>query len=360
MRISSIAASVAGVVLPAKPNRFLGDLDVSFGPARRGYALGLGALVVAAGAFAATRIGRGAFDGAVSSLAEARPGWLVLAGAGFAAALLSSAAAWRAGLGACGGCAGYGQVSARYAVGSLVNSVAPAHVGGAVRLGLMSQTLPGEDRLWRAGGIGGVVAAARTLALAALIVAAAVWGGIPLWPAPILIVVVLLAVGLGTRASHRVSGRLGSLLEVLGTLHSSPGHVARLVAWVLLSFGWRILAAAAIVVSLGVPNPVFVALVLLAAFALAGLLPLTPGNFGAGAGAATLALHGTGVGVGTSLATGVAFQAVETFAGVTLGLAGATLLASPGSAVRRWSLAAAGVGVVLAGTALGVATVELV
>ena len=84
--------------------------------------------------------------------------------------------------------------------------------------------------------------------------------------------------------------------------------------------------------ALGVPHPIWVAVVLLAAMALAGLLPLTPGNFGAGAGAATLALHGTGVGLGVSLALGVAFQAVETFAGVTLGLAGAAVLAAPGTA----------------------------
>lgn len=338
----------------------LGELDLAFGCIRRRYAVGLAALIAGGVALAATRIGRGAFDGAIASLSHARPGWLVLAAGAFGASLLGSAAAWRAGLGACGGCAGYGQVSARYAIGSLVNAFAPAHLGGAVRLGLMSQTLNGEDRVWRAGGIGGVVGVARTLALAVLVVSAAAWGRIPLWPAPILVLVVLAAIGLGVTFSHRASGRMRSGLEVFRTFRTSPRRIARVFAWIFLASAWRVAAAAAVVVAMGVGRPFYVALVLLTAFALSGLIPLTPGNFGAGAGVATLALHGTGVGVGTSLATGVAFQAVETFAGVTLGLAGATLLAPSGSRVRRWSVAAAGIAVILAAGALGVVTVELV
>ena len=338
----------------------LGELDLASGWARRRYALGLGALVLAGVALAATRIGRGAFDGAIASLADARPGWLVLAAVAFGAGLLCSAAAWRAGLGACGGGAGYGDVSARYAVGSLVNAVAPAHLGGAVRLGLMSQTLTGEDRVWRAGGIGGVVAAARTLALALLVLAAAAWGRIPLWPAPVLILVVAALVAVGVRLSHRTSGRVGSLLEVFRSFRSCPWRITRVFAWIFVALGWRVAAGTAVVVAMGVGRPLFVALVLLAAFALSGLLPLTPGNFGAGAGMATLALHGAGVAVGPSLATGVAFQAVETFAGVALGIAGATMLAPPDSRVRRWTFAAAGVGVIFVAGVLGVVTVDLV
>jgi hypothetical protein len=103
-----------------------------------------------------------------------------------------------------------------------------------------------------------------------------------------------------------------------------------------------------------------VAIVLVAAMSLAGLLPMTPGNLGAGAGAATLALHGTGVGIGASLAVGVAFQAVETFAGLTLGLGGVAVLAAPGTPARKWSLAAAGAGAVLVAAAVGFTSVDLV
>jgi hypothetical protein len=92
--------------------------------------------------------------------------------------------------------------------------------------------------------------------------------------------------------------------------------------------------------------------------ALAGVLPLTPGNFGAGAGAATLALHGTGVGLGVALALGVAFQAVETFVGMMLGLGGAAVLAAPGTRTRRWSMVAVATAAMLVATALGVATID--
>jgi len=260
-----------------------------------------------------TRLGRGTLSSAVADLGRAQPGWLVAAASFFAIGLLASAAGWRVGLRACGGSACLTQISARYTIGSLVNSLAPAHLGGAVRLGLLSRTLPGDDRLWRAGGIAASVAAARTLVLAALIVPAATVGRIPLWPAPLL----------------------------------ALGVVVVLVA-----------AAVAIAMALGVAHPIWVAVVLLAAMALAGLLPLTPGNFGAGAGAATLALHGTGVGLGAALALGFAFQAVETFVGVTLGLGGAAIVAAPGTPARRWSMAAAGVGAVLVATALGVASID--
>lgn len=325
---------------------------------RKAYALGCGLLLTAGIGVGVTRFGRGTLTSAVGDLLRAQPGWLLAAIVGFATALLASAAAWRVGLRACGGNAGSTETSARYAVGSLVNAIAPAHLGGAVRLGLLSRTLDGEDRLWRAGGVGSAVAAARTLVLAGLLVPAAAIGNVPLWPAPIFVLVVAGLVFAGVRLSGRTQGRLANFLQILRGVARSPRDGAALVGWVACSCVARIAAAIAIAMALGVHRPVLVAVVLLAAMALSGMLPLTPGNFGAGAGAATLALHGTGVGLGASLALGVAFQAVETFAGVTLGLAGAAVLAAPGTRVRRWSFAAAGVSLVLVAGVLGVASVD--
>jgi uncharacterized membrane protein YbhN (UPF0104 family) len=326
----------------------------------RAYAVGFAALVVAGLALGATRIGRGTVGNALDSLGQAQPGWLALAALFFGLGLLCSAAAWREGLATCGARTGFTDISARYAVGSLVNALAPAHLGGAVRIGLLAQTLDGRDRLWRAGGVGSVVAAARTLVLASLIVVAALWSKIPLWPAPIMAAVAIGGVLVCLRLGGRVAGRLGSLLQVFGAFASSPRKALGLTGWIGLAFLARLSAAAAIAVALAVPRPLWVAVVLVATMALAGVLPLTPGNFGAGAGAATLALHGSGVGLGTSLATGVAFQAVETFAGATLGLAGAATLASPTSPIRRWSIAMAGAGCVLIAAALGIMTSDLV
>lgn len=326
----------------------------------RGYAVAVALLVAGGIALAATQIGRGAFDSALASLTDARPGWLIVAAGAFAVGLFCSAAAWSRGLRACGSEAGYPDVCARYAVGSLVNAVAPASLGGVVRLGLLSQTLQGEERVWRAGGIGGAVAAARALSLSALVVAAAAWAQVPLWPAPVLAAVVLSLVFLCMRLSRRVSGHVRSLLQVFCSFRVSYRAGATLFGWVVLAAVARIGAAAAMAVSLGVQRPIFVALVLVTAVSLAGVLPLTPGNFGTGAGAVALALHGTGVPVGPALAVGVAFQAVETFTGMTLGLAGVASLASPASRVRRLSLAAALVGAVAVSVGLGVISTDLV
>ena len=318
--------------------------------------LALGVLAASAAILVATHFGGGSVTNALAVLRQVRPGWLLLAGLGFGSSLLCSAAAWGAGLRACGGKADYTDVASRYAVGSLVNSATPAHVGGAVRVALLSRTLPGRDPLLRACGVGTAIGAARAVGLGLLIFAAAAVGHVPLWPAPILIAVVAVAVAVGIRLSTRVAGRFSAVLQAF----RSPRHAFELSRWVGYSYLFRAAGGVAIVASLGVSSPITVALVLLSAIALADLLPLTPGNFGAGAGAATIALHGAGVGVADALALGVTFQGVETCVSLLLGLTGSAMLAAPGTRLRRWSFATVAVaGLALAAT-VGVVSVDLV
>jgi uncharacterized membrane protein YbhN (UPF0104 family) len=323
---------------------------------RRSSAYGLAFLGAAALAAAALTIGRTTVEQALTALGGVQPGWLLLAGLGFGTSLICSAMAWHTGLRACGAEATTGDVAARYAVGSLVNSAAPAHIGGAVRIGLLSRTLTGSDGLLRTCGVGAAVAAARALALAGLVLAAAAVGRIPLWPVPIVVAVVVAAFVLGTRWSKRAAGHVAAALEIF----RCPRTGLELSRWIAWSFAARLAAAIAIVVALGIPHAVTVSLVLLAAIALAGMLPLTPGNIGAGAGAATLALHGTGLGAGTALALGMTFQAVETCTAILLGMCGCAVLAAPGTRMRRWSLAAVALGAVAVAATVGVASVDLV
>ena len=329
---------------------------------RRAHLAILGLVLALGGAAAYVATGSGGEDlvGAMHVLRDARPGWVLLAAVLCGGALLASAAAWNVGLRACGGRAPYQDAAARYAVGSLVNAVAPAHLGGAVRVGLMSQTLRGPDPLWRAGGVGAAVGVARGVSLALLVFAAAALGRIPVWPAPALAVAVAAAFLLGSRASRRCDGRLGSLLCVFGQLGRREGGGLRLLGWIFCSAAARIAAAGAAAAALGIGRPLWVGVVLLGAVALAGLLPLTPGNLGAGAGAATIALHGVGVDVGAALALGLGFQAIETCASVTLGLLGTATLAAPGTPARRLALAGGlAAAAVVAGT-LGIAAVDIV
>jgi uncharacterized membrane protein YbhN (UPF0104 family) len=318
----------------------------------------LGLVVLAAGlaALAFTQAGRGSFTQALTALEGADRHWLLLAGLGFGGALLTSAAAWQAGLRTCGGRSSFVDVASRYAIGSLVNSAAPAHVGGALRVGLLSRTLSGGDPLLRACGVGTVVAVARAFGLAALVFAAAAAGRVPLWPALVLLAVVVLALALCMRLSPRVAGHVGSVLQAF----SSPRGARDVFAWIACSFALRLAATVAVVAAFGFPRPVSVAVVMLAALALAGVLPLTPGNLGAGAGAAALALHGTGVGGGSALALGMAFQALETCTSITLGLAGIAVVSAPGTRMRRWSVVLAGAAAVAIATTVGFASVDLV
>jgi uncharacterized membrane protein YbhN (UPF0104 family) len=318
----------------------------------------LGFAVLAAGLFVlgSTQFGRGSVDQAMASLEGAHAGWLLVAGAGFAGGLLCSAAAWRAGLRACGGEAGFTDVAARYAIGSLVNSAAPAHIGGAVRIGLLSRTLCGSDPVWRACGVATTITVARAFGLAALVFAAAAVGRLPLWPAPLLLLVVAVALAVCMRLSTRVAGKIGAVLQAF----RSPRAALDVFSWVTCAWAVRVAATVAVVAALEIPRALPVAIVLVAAVALAGVLPLTPGNIGAGAGAATLALHGTGVSVGTALALGIALQAVETCTAIALGVSGAAFISAPGTRIRRWSLVMVSVMAVGLAATVGVATVDLV
>jgi hypothetical protein len=204
--------------------------------------------------------------------------------------------------------------------------------------------------------VGAAVGAARAVALVALVVLAAPLGRVPVWPAPIVLAVVVGAVALAVRLTPRAAGRVAAVLEIF----RRPRTGFELGRWVAYSFAARLAATIAIVGSFGIPHALTVSVVLLAAIALAALLPLTPGNFGAGAGAATLALHGTGVHAGVALALGMTFQAVETCTAILLGLSGSAILAAPGTRLRRWSLAAVAVGAIAVAATVGVASVDFV
>jgi hypothetical protein len=96
----------------------------------------------------------------------------------------------------------------------------------------------------------------------------------------------------------------------------------------------------AITSSLGVPWSLGTGLIITAALDLATTIPLTPGNVGIASGAVALALQAKGVPLAPAVASGLAFHAVETAAGLALGIAGALALArfpSPTMPMGDWS-----------------------
>jgi uncharacterized membrane protein YbhN (UPF0104 family) len=301
--------------------------------------------------------------GALGRLENAHRGWLWFAGTAFVATLVANGCAWRAALALAGGDISRGQAVARYGIGSLVNSAAPARLGDAVRIALFSRALPSRDRLWRAGGVFTAIGAARALCLGGLVVYASASGVLPRWPVAVLAALVVLAVAASVR-SRRSFARthVSHLLDAFRGLGRSPAQGARVVAWIAVATGCRIAGVAAVAAALGVRAPVAAAVLLVPALDLAGLLPLTPGNLGISSGAVAMALQSHGIGLTTALSASMGIHALETAASIGVGLSGALYIAQDGSpSVRRWAVRAAGATACLAFAGLvGVAVLDLV
>jgi hypothetical protein len=263
---------------------------------RRILLLGVGGLVAVLAVAFSPQLLQDEVAAAVVGLEEANPAWLWLAALAFLGALVCSASAWRAAT----GLDDRADAIARYGVGSLVNSLVPAHAGDAVRVALFARAAQ-DKRLLTAGKAVVGVGAARLLITGVLLLAT-------LFP---WVLLALLAVPL-------------------------LGRVAR---WVAAATAARLLAAAAIAAALGLPSPLLAALLILPAIDIAGLLPLTPGNIGLKSGAIALALQAHGVDGTTALSTGIALHAVETVVGLAFGSASVLYLAQV--PVPRWAVAGA-------------------
>jgi uncharacterized membrane protein YbhN (UPF0104 family) len=295
---------------------------------------------------------------AVESISGASPLWLWTAAAGFLAALLASASAWRVAAGACGACLSSGDATARYAVGSLVNSVTPAKIGDAVRVALFARAIGGPDQLLTAGGVFAAMGAARCLVLAALVVATSASGALPLWPVFVLCAVVAGLALLAYVERNDRRHRFASFFSALAALERSPRAAAVVLGWSAASSLAKVAAAAAICMALGVPHPMLAALVIVPALDLASILPLTPGNLGVASGAVAIALQARGIGMTDALAAGIALHGVETLVGLSTGAAGALYLARGGSG---WALRVATAGAsLLIATAFGATVFDFV
>ncbi len=263
---------------------------------------------------------------AVRGLGSARPIWLWSAGFAFLGTLLATSSAWRSTLALCGGHLSRSDAAARYGVGSFVNGLSPARIGEAVRVALFTRTLEGADRGWRMAGAFGVITAMRSFVFALVVIAAAAAGALPLWPVLLLAGLVVAAAVAAFVARDRVPRtHVAHILDAFRALGRSPLAAARIAGWLAFSTSVRFFGAASIAAALGVHRPLTGALIIVPTLDLAGLIPLS-GNLGITSGAVALALQQHGVGLPRALATGIAFHAVETGAGIAFGAAGALLL----------------------------------
>lgn len=220
---------------------------------------------------------------------------LALAGLLFAAAPIGCGLVWQHAIGRAGGRLGGIDACARYGVGSLVNSFAPAHLGDVARTALLFEALPpgGRRRIVRCFG---AIEAVRIATLGGLVLAAT----LPLEVTPLALV---------------------PLAAILGI--SRPAF--RLALLALVSPLVKVAAVATVLAALDAPAPVLAAVAVVPALELAALVPLTPGNVGVASAAAAVALHARGLASAEAVQAGIVLHALETGAGIVFGTASALL-----------------------------------
>jgi uncharacterized membrane protein YbhN (UPF0104 family) len=233
----------------------------------------------------------------------------------------------------------------------MVNSFAPAKLGDAVKIALCSRAIEGPDRLWTTGGVYAGLAAARSLALAGLVVVGFVAGAMPLWPVFALCGAVAAVAAAATLSGRfRSHPRIAHVLGALAALERSPRAMATVLGWTIAMVLSRLGATIAVAAALGLPHPVLAALLILPALDVAAAFPITPGAVGVGSGAIAVALASRGIGMSQALAVGFAIQGLETFVSIAAGSLGALYLVRNNAGVRRWTfrVATAGATAVLA------------
>jgi uncharacterized membrane protein YbhN (UPF0104 family) len=264
---------------------------------------------------------------AFGRLDDARPEWLWLAALLVVVTFVTWAQAWRSVIRSCGGKLGRGDAVARYAIGSAVNTLAPARLGDVVRIALFSRTLEHPERTWTGAGAYTTIGAARSLWIALLVLGAFAWGALPLWPVAVCAVSVGLAVVAAAIVRRRnPHSRLAHFFDAYRELGRHPRQALPLLGWTALATAARVGVVAAIVSSLGVHHSLGAALLIIPALDVASLLPLTPGNVGLASGAVVVALQGYGTGTMTALTISLGLHAVEGVAGVICGGVGALAL----------------------------------
>ncbi len=277
----------------------------------------------------------------VAGLSEASAGWLWLAAGAFAASLVTSACGWQSALARCGGTTSRADASARYCTGSIVNALAPARIGTAVRFALMSRVLHNDGRLWTVGGIAGSLSAVRAVWLALVLALASASGVLPRWPIAVLLLGAAVAAVVAWRArDSRPGTKFGHALDVFRVLGQCPWAAARIAGWVGASMALRVAAATGIAAAFGIDRPLAAAVLIIPALDLAGILPLTPGNVGVSSAAVAFALTAHGVGSDVAVSAGIALGAVETLTTLALGSASLLYFLGRRAEAPRWRTAA--------------------
>jgi hypothetical protein len=245
---------------------------------------------------------------AAAQAATANRTLLALGATSFLLAPVCTGLAWVSALRAAGGRLGTLDACARYGVGSLVNSVTPLRIGDVVRVTLFARALPRGVAI---KGLG-TFASLKLARVAALLA--------------------LAGIGLNDVRLHGLSASCALAALLLTRTRAA----LRLILLITAGTAARVAAVAFVLAALGVGSPLSRACAIVPALALAGLLPLTPGNMGEASAAVAVSLQLSGAGTGSGVAIGIVLHAVETAAGLAFGTCSALALGAIHTGCPIW------------------------
>src|SRR5215204_1177288 len=197
----------------------------------------------------------------IEGVGEANRAWLWISALGFVASLVASACAWRSALARCGGETSRLDAAARYGAGSLMNALAPAKLGTALRIALYSRVLHNDRRIWTSGGIGTSIGVAHWVWLAAMLTFGAATGALPAYPIAIVAVVAAVAIATAYFARNlRSGGRIAHLFDASRVFGRCPRAAGQMLGWIGLATISRIAAATAITSAFGIEKPLLAAM----------------------------------------------------------------------------------------------------
>jgi len=302
-------------------------------------ALGLCALVV----FALSRL---ELRRAGHALITATPGWIVLALALMALAMLMRSFSWHQTLRAAlpQTPMPLAPVVRALMIGVMASALVPARIGEPSRVLVLSRRLEGRTSHMVAVVAGTVFSQTLINLLALLILLAVSFTSVPLPSGHIAAIATALALPLAVCALVLVGPRLLALARRSGSarvargahaigrmlqlarrglvVFASPRYGSTAIGFQLLAWALQWLACYSVILALGLQSqagPAAAAAILLAVN-LSAVLPATPSNVGVFQAACLVVLAAYGVGTGQALAYGVILQAVEVVTAVALGL----------------------------------------
>jgi len=280
------------------------------------------------------------------ALITATPGWIALALALMALAMLSRAVSWFQALRAAlpDTHIPWPAVIRATMIGVMASAVFPGRIGEPTRIVVLSRRLQGVQRRLLPIVTGTVFSQTLINLLALAILASVTFSSIPIGHGSLgailgiatipLALCVLVLIGplllrLGARSrSLRIrlaSAAIARLLRLARqglVVFVTPRHGFASVACQLLAWALQWLACYAVLLALGLPahTPLIAAAAVLLAVNVSAVLPATPSNVGVFQAACLVVLAAYGVGAGQAIAYGIVLQAVEVFTALILGV----------------------------------------